>query len=163
MNRIPQILVCFALALVASGALYHTSDRVRDLDHRLHALNASIEAEQQNIHVLNAEWVYLTNPARIEDEARRHMVQLKPTQPKQMAALDAIPVEAAAHPVPKTAPIAVAEAAPRRMIATRPHNPAITQVALTLPTTSRAIAQTASAQQLRDPLGTLIAGLGSRP
>jgi len=86
MIRASSVLFWFGLIIAASLVLYHTSDRVRGLDHQLRALSASIEAEQKNIHVLKAEWVYLANPARIEATAKRHLA-LRPTSPQQVISL----------------------------------------------------------------------------
>ena len=83
MIRASQILFWFGLSIAASLALYHTSDRVQELDRQLHDINVSIEAEQQSIHVLKAEWVYLANPARVEAETKKHLA-LRPTAPKQV-------------------------------------------------------------------------------
>lgn len=90
MIRLPSLLFWTVMAIGASLALYHTSYRVHDLSQQLHTLNASIEAEQRNIHVLKAEWVYLTNPAKIEQAARKYL-PLQPTAIQQIARLDMLP------------------------------------------------------------------------
>jgi len=87
MTRISSILFWFSLIIVASLGLYRTSDRVQELDRQLRDTNTAIDAEKQSIHVLNAEWVYLTNPARIEAVSRKHLA-LKPTTPQQVATMD---------------------------------------------------------------------------
>ncbi len=87
MTRASSVLFWFSLAIVASVAFYHTSDGVQSLEKQLRTLNASIEAEQKSIHVLNAEWVYLANPARVEIEAHKHLA-LRPTAPQQVARMD---------------------------------------------------------------------------
>lgn len=86
MSRASTILFWFSLTIFVSLGLYHTSYRVEELGRQLRALNAQIEAEQRNIHVLKAEWVYLANPARIETAARKHLA-LQPTAPQQVAKL----------------------------------------------------------------------------
>ena len=68
-----SLLSWFGLTLAASLMLYHTSDRVTALSRQLHDVNTQIEAEQQSIHILKAEWVYLANPERVEAEAKRHL------------------------------------------------------------------------------------------
>lgn len=107
-----SLLSWFALAIVASVMLYHTSDRVNALGQELSALNAQIEAEQQSLHVLNAEWVYLANPARVESVAKRHL-DLQPTQPDHVLALKDIgsllPLHDGAEPAPQ---VETAQAAP---------------------------------------------------
>jgi cell division protein FtsL len=89
MTRTSSILVWFSLTLFASLGLYHTSYKVEELDRELRAFNSKIEAEKKNIHVLKAEWVYLSNPARIEEAARKHL-DLKPTAPQQVTGLHKI-------------------------------------------------------------------------
>jgi hypothetical protein len=62
---------------------------VQELDHQLHDINASIDAEKQSIHVLKAEWVYLSNPTRLAAMSHRHLA-LRTTSPTQVATLDAL-------------------------------------------------------------------------
>lgn len=89
MIRTSSILFWFSLVIIASLGLYRTSNRVQELDQQLRATNAAIDAEKQSLHVLKAEWVYLSNPARIEAAARRHLA-LRPTAPAQVATLDTL-------------------------------------------------------------------------
>ena len=97
MIRASQILFWFGLSIAASLALYHTSDRTRDLENQLRNLDVAIDNEHENIHVLDAEWVYLANPARVEAEAKKHLA-LRPTPPKDVILLtaldDALPTHA---------------------------------------------------------------------
>jgi hypothetical protein len=100
-----SLLTWLGLTIAASVMLYHTSDRVNALDQQLRTLNTQIEAERESIHVLNAEWVYLANPARIEAEAQRHL-NLQPTAPRHVAALhdigDLLPLHNGIEPAPQT-------------------------------------------------------------
>ncbi|MDX9689479.1 MAG: cell division protein FtsL [Proteobacteria bacterium] len=89
MTRALLSAIWLSLTIVVSLGLYHTSYRVEDLSKRLKTLNAHIQNEQQSIHVLRAEWVYLSNPARIEKAARKHL-DLQPTTPDQIAKLNKI-------------------------------------------------------------------------
>jgi len=86
MIRTSSVLFWFALTIIASLALYRTSDRVHELNMQLQSINAAIEAEQQSLHVLKAEWVYLSNPARIEVAAHKHLSS-RPTSPQQVTQL----------------------------------------------------------------------------
>ena len=90
MIRPASLLIWFALTIVVSVGLYNTSYRTQELRVQLKALNAQIQAEQGNIHVLKAEWGYLANPARIEAAAKKYL-PLKPTAPKQVAQMDRLP------------------------------------------------------------------------
>jgi cell division protein FtsL len=90
MTRVSSIFFWFGLTIVVSLGLYGTSNRVQELSKQLRALNAQIEAEQTNIHVLKAEWVYLANPERIEAAARKYLA-MHPTSLKQIARMDDLP------------------------------------------------------------------------
>jgi len=81
-----SLLFWLGMTIAASVMLYHTSDRVNALDQHLRKLNAQIEDEQKDLHVLKAEWVYLANPVRIEAEAKRHL-SLQPTMPSRVASM----------------------------------------------------------------------------
>ena len=87
MTRTTSLLFLIGLVIAASLALYRTSNQVQELDHQLHSLNAAIEGERQNMHVLKAEWVFLANPTRVEAAAKKHLDALRPTAPKQIASL----------------------------------------------------------------------------
>ncbi len=80
------VLFWLGMTIASSLMLYQTSDKVHALDKQLRDLNAQIEDEQKSIHVLKAEWVYLSNPARIETKAKKHL-GLKLTEPARVAAL----------------------------------------------------------------------------
>ncbi len=90
MTRVSSALFWFGMSLVASLGLYGTSNRVQELGKQLRALNVKIEAEQANIHVLKAEWVYLSNPARIEAAARKYLA-MHPASVEQIAKIDDLP------------------------------------------------------------------------
>lgn len=89
MIRTSSVLFWFSLIIIASLALYRTSDRVHELNTQLRQVNADIESEQQSIHVLKAEWVYLANPARVEAAAHKHLT-LRPTSPQQVTDLSSL-------------------------------------------------------------------------
>jgi cell division protein FtsL len=89
MIRTSSVLFWFGLVIIASLALYRTSDRVHELNARLREVNTAIENEQQSIHVLKAEWVYLANPARVEAAAHKHLA-LRPTSPQQVTELSSL-------------------------------------------------------------------------
>jgi cell division protein FtsL len=90
MIRTSSILFWFGMTIIASLALYRTSNRVHEMNMELRDINTAINAEQQNLHVLKAEWVYLANPARIEAAAKKHLAT-RPTSPQQITALNTLP------------------------------------------------------------------------
>lgn len=103
-----SLLFWLGMTILASLLLYHTSDRVNALGRQLHEIDAQIDGEQESLHVLRAEWVYLSNPARIQAEAQ-HFSDLQPTAPRHVTALrnmaDLLPIKGGLTP-----PTAVAEA-----------------------------------------------------
>jgi hypothetical protein len=168
MIRASSILFWFGLIIITSLVLYRTSDRVHALDMQLRDLNASIESEQQSIHVLKAEWVYLANPARVEAEARKHLATraTSPTQVISMKALDdALPTRAeAAESVAVTTP-PIATVKTTLALAPRPAaKPKIVAAANDTHINDRMIIQhTASVQATPGSIDSLLAELGSRP
>lgn len=89
MTKFFSLSFWLCLALITSLALYSTSNRVQELSKKLRVINAKIEAEQARIHVLKAEWVYLTNPSRIEAAARKFLA-MHPTALNQIAKIEDI-------------------------------------------------------------------------
>ncbi|GIL39775.1 cell division protein FtsL [Roseiterribacter gracilis] len=83
--------VGLALASVAAGLVMHVSYRVQRTEAYLAKLEREIVREQDQIRVLDAEWSYLNDPARIEALARRHLL-LGPMSVKKIVSLDAIPL-----------------------------------------------------------------------
>lgn len=86
MTRTSSITFWFVLTIVASAALYHTSYQVQSLNRQLRITNNQIEAEQKNLHVLQAEWVFLASPQKLEKAAAKHLA-LKPANPQQVMTL----------------------------------------------------------------------------
>src|SRR5262249_31099728 len=145
MIRTFNLLFWFGLSIAASLALYHTSDRTRELELQLRRINASVETEQEKIHVLRAEWVYLANPQRVEAVTKKFFTAMRPTVPKQVLPMNdldqALPTHeqaqtfaAAKDTAEAAAPIASVSAAvpvppppPRKVAAApaRPHHVAV--------------------------------------
>ena len=76
-------------ALVGFG-LFSVKYQVMTLEERLARLNAATLREQNQIHVLEAEWSYLNRPARLEELAERHLALL-PIAPHQFGTVAALP------------------------------------------------------------------------
>jgi cell division protein FtsL len=173
MIRTSQILFWFGLTIAASLALYHTSDRVQELDQQLRGITTAIEAEQQSIHVLKAEWVYLANPARIEATAKKHLA-LRPTSPQQITRMEDLAEiaptrhEAMASVAVNATPMAnihTSLALPPHVIPEPKHKATIAVASVdTGHINEHMIMQrTASAQPLPDSIGSLITELGTHP
>lgn len=103
----PATLFWIALAGCVGYGLYHLKNEVQALEDELFRVNRTILAEQEQIHVLRAEWSYLNQPARLQALASRHL-DLQPTKPSQLGTIanlpplpqDALPPALAALPTP---------------------------------------------------------------
>lgn len=89
MSRLLFLLFVAAAAGVA-GLLFQVKYEVQDLERELAGVNRQILADQEAVHVLQAEWSYLNQPARIAELSRRHL-GLGPMQPEQVAGIAALP------------------------------------------------------------------------
>lgn len=89
------LIVWFALAGMASVALFNISFEVEQLQDELNGLNKKILEEQKAVHVLHAEWSYLSRPERIERLAQRLLPDLHPPTVDQVRDLDGLNVESA--------------------------------------------------------------------
>ncbi len=78
------------LAAVVGFGLFQVKYKVQTLEDDLRRLNAAITAEQEQLHVLSAEWAYLNRPARLQDLSARHLPLRRPTV-DQIGALDSLP------------------------------------------------------------------------
>ena len=79
--------VCLAGAMGAT--LFFIKHEVKELETRLNAAHRDIARNEDEIHVLNAEWSYLNDPARLRDLAERHL-SMKPMGPNQVATLNSL-------------------------------------------------------------------------
>jgi len=79
------------LAALAGYGLFQVKYQVVSLEEELARLNAATLREQNQIHVLEAEWSYLNQPQRLE-ELNERFVHLKPINPVQFASIASIPM-----------------------------------------------------------------------
>jgi cell division protein FtsL len=70
--------------------LFHVKYQVMALEEELTRLNAATLREQNQIHVLEAEWSYLNRPSRLEELADRYL-DLKPITPNQLGTIADLP------------------------------------------------------------------------
>ena len=78
-----SLLVLFALL---ASALHFMKYEVQALRDRNKALYADIAQERDALHMLQAEWVYLNRPARLEALAQAHL-SLLPVDTQRIVAL----------------------------------------------------------------------------
>jgi cell division protein FtsL len=76
--------LCLLLALALAAVLLTVTHRVRGLEEELGSLRSSITAEQQKVHVLQAEFSFLAEPERLRRLAGAHL-GLVPVEPGQLA------------------------------------------------------------------------------
>lgn len=118
------------LAGLVGFSVFQLKHEVQTLDDEIGKLNRAILVEQQAIHVLRAEWSYLSQPTMLMEMTRRHL-DLQPMQPDQLARLSDLPRRplpgqpdaGAATPKPP-APVAGRPQAQLRPGETRPAPPA---------------------------------------
>jgi cell division protein FtsL len=89
MMRLINIFVIAALVLAAADVYKIKFESTRQAQ-RVVKLRMEIAREQDLIAALRAEWAKLSNPARIQDLARRHLA-LKPAEATQFDRLDHLP------------------------------------------------------------------------
>lgn len=83
-------LLWFGLASLVMFGLFHVKYQVAALEEELTRLNAATLREQNQIHVLEAEWSYLNRPSRLEELSERYL-ELKPMNPNQLTTIAALP------------------------------------------------------------------------
>jgi len=106
-----RLTLAFWLGLVTAlgFGMFQVKYEVQAIEEELVRVNHRILADHQSIHVLKAEWSYLTRPERMETMARRHL-GLAPTAREQFAEIATIPWRPGSEPPP---PIAAAPPGPR--------------------------------------------------
>jgi cell division protein FtsL len=79
------------LAALVGFGLFHVKYQVQALEDRLAKLNRAIVREQEQIHVLRAEWTYLDRPERIEELSKKYL-DLAPPKPDQIGSIRQLPM-----------------------------------------------------------------------
>jgi len=70
--RISTFLPLF-IAAVFGALLFCTSQSVQKASHLMDETTAAMEREREALHVLGADWDYLTTPARLAARAARYL------------------------------------------------------------------------------------------
>ncbi|MBT5239889.1 MAG: hypothetical protein HN793_11165 [Rhodospirillaceae bacterium] len=86
-------LMWFGLVLVVAVALFVLKYEVQNLEDTLAGRNADIDAHARAIQVLEAEWTFLNDPARLRRLGLEHL-ELAPVEPARIISIDAIPFRA---------------------------------------------------------------------
>ena len=102
----PGTVVWFCITVAVGYAMFQVKYEVMQQEQTLAGINKQILTDREQIRVLNAEWSYLTRPARIE-ELNTRFLHLNGMSSAQILPLSAVPERADAG-----APLAAASAAP---------------------------------------------------
>ncbi len=87
----PALILWIGLPAIVTIALLLVSYQVQQLENELDRLEREAIAQQEEIHVLNAEWSFLNRPERLSRLASRHL-DLGPVTPRQLHAYAYEPV-----------------------------------------------------------------------
>ncbi len=85
LNRIA--ILGLVLVTIAGVATYKIKTDVIDLEQQLRQIKAEINDEKDRITVLDADWSYLTRPARIQ-QLSKEMLAFAPVDPQRILSLD---------------------------------------------------------------------------
>lgn len=125
-----KIVICVSLLAMAAGLALSSSNNVKEQEDQLAQINRDIAGEQERIRVLTAEWHTLKTPERLEELTARHLTDLHPSTPKQVATLasllDPLPVAADAPAPVSVASAPVAAESKPSLVAAAPASPAPT-------------------------------------
>ncbi|MBF0325402.1 cell division protein FtsL [Magnetospirillum moscoviense] len=136
-------LLLAAIAGVLGVGLFFVKHEVRDQEARLAELNREIQRNQEEIHVLKAEWSYLNDPARLRQLSEKFLsmrvmapsqitsltpARKEPTATAALAAPKPVPVPSVkseqTRPAPKAEPVKPADAKPAAPVSPPPSVPA---------------------------------------
>jgi hypothetical protein len=101
-------IAALALTAVVSYGLYELKYKVQGLERHYTDLSRELLEEQDAVHVLKAEWSYLSRPYRVQKLANRFL-PLQHTSPTQFAQFKDLPLRPALEgplPSPRRRPIA---------------------------------------------------------
>lgn len=95
-------LMWFGLVLGVATALFVLKYEVQSLEDILAQRNSDIDKHARAIRVLEAEWTFLSDPARLRRLGLEHL-ELAPVEPARIISIDTIP-----FPTPVAQPTAAA-------------------------------------------------------
>lgn len=83
-----RYIAVLAMAVLTGALLLHTSQQVQHAEDELRALNRAVQAEQETIDYLKAEWAYLNTPSRLEYLAQEFTGLVPPGEGKTQVRSD---------------------------------------------------------------------------
>ena len=84
-------ILWFLVSTCLGVALFLVKYEVQDREERLAAIHREILANQEAVHVLEAEWSYLNRPANLEAMVRRHL-DLVPLDTTRLGRIEQLPI-----------------------------------------------------------------------
>ena len=90
LNTITKVSLYLVLLVFAVTASNYLKNSVYRLENELKAVNRSINTDIETIHILNAEWSKLNNPARLRALIAKH-IDLNPIRAEQIINYSALP------------------------------------------------------------------------
>ena len=66
-------ILSLVLSVILGAGLFTTSEAVQRTEKDLKVLQQKLAAEQENLHILEAEWAYLNRPDRLEQLAAQYL------------------------------------------------------------------------------------------
>lgn len=85
-----SLIAWIGVAGLASVALFNITFKVEQIQDELNVLNKQILKEQKAVHVLKAEWSYLSRPERIESLSLRLLPHLQPPTAQQVGNIESL-------------------------------------------------------------------------
>lgn len=82
--------VLFLLTVLTPLGLYFMKNEVRQMEQEIVARNKALTSDQEEIRVLQAEWSYLNQPARLDELSLRYL-GLGPVVTNQIIMIDDLP------------------------------------------------------------------------
>ena len=89
-NRLTQVALSLVLIVFTVAASNYMKNSVYRLEDELKTINQNIQTDIETIHILNAEWSKLNNPARLRTLAANH-IDLNPIKAEQIINYSALP------------------------------------------------------------------------
>lgn len=83
----PATCIGITILTVSIASLFHVKYKVQNLKRDLVEINRQLEMERKALHVLKAEWAYLTNSNRIAYLSDKHL-SLEAGAPSQLPVAD---------------------------------------------------------------------------
>jgi cell division protein FtsL len=89
--KVTKLMTWIVFILPLAMGLFYVKHVVENLEEEIYALESQIHSDQDEIHVLKAEWIYLSRPDRVKKLASQYL-DLQPTNSTQIADISAIPM-----------------------------------------------------------------------